>query len=62
MRPIKAASSAFKCPARETWQQVCDRTLTGLTELGHLNAEEAALIGRMQRQVKALPSGRWLWV
>ncbi|MEO0536546.1 MAG: ribonucleoside-triphosphate reductase, adenosylcobalamin-dependent [Cyanobacteria bacterium P01_A01_bin.123] len=49
-------------PARETWQQVCDRTLTGLTELGHLNAEEAALIGRMQRQVKALPSGRWLWV
>ncbi|HSM82576.1 MAG TPA: ribonucleoside-triphosphate reductase, adenosylcobalamin-dependent [Nodosilinea sp.] len=47
---------------RETWDQVCDRTLAGLVELGHLTAAETALLNRMQRQVKALPSGRWLWV
>ncbi|MBD2230513.1 ribonucleoside-triphosphate reductase, adenosylcobalamin-dependent [Phormidium tenue] len=47
---------------RETWDQVCDRTLAGLIELGNLTDEEAALLNRMQRQVKALPSGRWLWV
>ncbi|MEM6519302.1 MAG: ribonucleoside-triphosphate reductase, adenosylcobalamin-dependent, partial [Cyanobacteria bacterium P01_C01_bin.70] len=47
---------------RETWQQVCDRTLTGLTELGKLTHDERELIGRMQREIKALPSGRWLWV
>ncbi len=47
---------------RESWGEVCDRTLKGLTELGNLTPEEAALIGRMQRQLKSLPSGRWLWV
>jgi ribonucleotide reductase class II len=47
---------------RETWQEVCDRTLAGLTELGQLTPEEQQLIARMQREVKALPSGRWLWV
>lgn len=47
---------------RETWDQVCDRTLAGLVELGQLTPEETALLNRMQRQVKALPSGRWLWV
>ncbi|MGF1569172.1 MAG: ribonucleoside-triphosphate reductase, adenosylcobalamin-dependent [Nodosilinea sp.] len=47
---------------RETWDQVCDRTLAGLVELGHLTPAETALMNRMQRQVKALPSGRWLWV
>jgi ribonucleotide reductase class II len=47
---------------RETWAQVCDRTLAGLVELGNLTAAERQLIARMQREVKALPSGRWLWV
>ncbi|NMF84354.1 ribonucleoside-triphosphate reductase, adenosylcobalamin-dependent [Nodosilinea sp. P-1105] len=47
---------------RETWDQVCDRTLAGLKELGNLTDDEVALLNRMQRQVKALPSGRWLWV
>jgi ribonucleotide reductase class II len=41
---------------------VCDRSLAGLTELGQLTAPEQALLSRMQRSVKALPSGRWLWV
>ncbi|MEB3355306.1 MAG: ribonucleoside-triphosphate reductase, adenosylcobalamin-dependent [Synechococcales bacterium] len=48
--------------ARETWEEVCDRTLQGLIKLGHLTPEEADLLSQMQRQVKALPSGRWLWV
>lgn len=47
---------------RETWDEVCDRTLKGLIRLGKLTPDEAALIDRMQRQLKSLPSGRWLWV
>lgn len=47
---------------RETWQQVCDRTLQGLTRLGKLTPEQAALIALMQQQLKSLASGRWLWV
>jgi len=47
---------------RETWEEVCDRTVRGLTKLGQLTPAEAALIHRMQRQLKALSSGRWLWV
>lgn len=47
---------------RETWDRVCDRTIQGLIELGFLTKEEAALIDRMQRELKSLPSGRWLWV
>jgi ribonucleotide reductase class II len=47
---------------RESWGEVCDRTLKGLIELGNLTPEEAAIISRMQRQLKSLPSGRWLWV
>jgi ribonucleotide reductase, class II len=47
---------------RETWEQVCDRTTAGLTKLGKLTPEETELIYRMQKQLKALTSGRWLWV
>ncbi|MEO0455992.1 MAG: ribonucleoside-triphosphate reductase, adenosylcobalamin-dependent [Cyanobacteria bacterium P01_A01_bin.114] len=47
---------------RESWQEVCDRTLGGLVELGQLTVDEKALVARMQRELKALPSGRWLWV
>jgi ribonucleotide reductase, class II len=47
---------------RESWSEVCDRTLDGLKELGKLTDEETALVDRMQRQLKALTSGRWLWV
>jgi ribonucleotide reductase, class II len=54
--------SRFLDGGRENWQQVCTRTLRGLVKLGNLDADEADVIDRMQRQVKALPSGRWLWV
>ncbi|MEM9450414.1 MAG: ribonucleoside-triphosphate reductase, adenosylcobalamin-dependent [Cyanobacteria bacterium P01_E01_bin.6] len=47
---------------RETWHDVCDRTIRGLAKLGKLTEDEVALITDMQHQVKALPSGRWLWV
>ncbi len=47
---------------RETWDEVCDRTLQGLVELGKLSREEAAILDKMQRNMKTLPSGRWLWV
>ncbi len=47
---------------RESWQQVCDRTIAGLKEVGHLTEAEVALLTEMQQDIKALPSGRWLWV
>jgi ribonucleotide reductase class II len=47
---------------RETWEQVCARSVAGLTELGQLTPDEQALLSRMQQSIKALPSGRWLWV
>lgn len=47
---------------RETWDEVCDRTLKDLIELGKLTAEEVAILEKSQRNLKALPSGRWLWV
>ncbi len=47
---------------RETWEQVCARSLRGLVALGELSESEAELVGRMQRNLQALPSGRWLWV
>lgn len=55
-------SRRFEGGQRETWQDVCDRTLTGLVELGKLTEEERALVSKMQRNLKAMPSGRWLWV
>lgn len=47
---------------RESWEEVCDRTLKGLVNLGKLTDAEVAILAKMQRQLKALPSGRWLWV
>ncbi len=49
-------------PIRETWDQVCDRTITALINIGKLLPQEADILERMQRNLKALPSGRWLWV
>ncbi|NJN31838.1 MAG: hypothetical protein HC824_16465 [Synechococcales cyanobacterium RM1_1_8] len=47
---------------RESWAEVCDRTVAGIAKLGQLTSAEAALIARMQKEVKALTSGRWLWI
>ncbi len=55
-------SRRFEGGRREAWDEVCDRTLKGLVELGKLTDEEHALVSKMQRNLKAMPSGRWLWV
>jgi ribonucleotide reductase class II len=47
---------------RETWEQVCDRTIQGLEELGKLTSKETKLLHRMMLPLKSMPSGRWLWV
>jgi ribonucleotide reductase, class II len=62
--PVFFRTYSRRSPAglRETWDEVCDRTLMGLVELGKLSREEVAILDKMQRQMKALPSGRWLWV
>jgi ribonucleotide reductase, class II len=47
---------------RETWEEVCNRAIQGLAELGKLTQEEIDLIYKMAIDYKAMPSGRWLWV
>ncbi|MBD1843735.1 ribonucleoside-triphosphate reductase, adenosylcobalamin-dependent [Cyanobacteria bacterium FACHB-63] len=47
---------------RESWAQVSQRTIQGLADLGQFTEEEQALIELMQRSMRCLPSGRWLWV
>ncbi len=47
---------------RESWQQVGNRNLEGLKQLGNLTDSEVKLLSRMQKEKKALPSGRWLWI
>ena len=47
---------------RESWSEVGERNRSGLLKLGSLNAEEMALLARMQAEKKALPSGRWQWI
>jgi ribonucleotide reductase, class II len=59
---FRTYSRRKKAGERETWEQVCDRTLMGLITLGELLPQEADILERMQRNLKALPSGRWLWV
>lgn len=59
---FRTYSRALKAGGRETWDIVCDRTLLGLIDVGKLRPQEAAILKRMQSQLKALPSGRWLWV
>lgn len=48
--------------SRETWSEVCDRTLAGIARLGRFTPQERQLVERLQRQLKALISGRALWV
>jgi len=47
---------------RESWQQVSQRTIQGMTDLGQFTPEERALVEKMQQTMRCLPSGRWLWV
>ncbi len=47
---------------RESWHEVAERNLEGLRRLGDLNADEVALLRKLQADQKSLPSGRWLWI
>jgi intein/homing endonuclease len=47
---------------RESWEEMCKRSVDGLAKLGKFTPEEIELVARMQKSIKALPSGRWLWV
>jgi ribonucleotide reductase class II len=47
---------------RESLAAVIQRTTEGLVKLGNFTPEETALVAQMQRQLKSLPSGRWMWV
>ena len=61
--PVFYRTYSRKLPGgRESWHEVAERNLEGLRKLGHLNNEEVELLRRMQREQKALPSGRWLWI
>jgi ribonucleotide reductase, class II len=59
---FRSYSRRQEAGVRETWEQVCDRTIGGFITLGKLLPHEADILQRMQRNLKALPSGRWLWV
>jgi ribonucleotide reductase, class II len=59
---FRTYSRRTKAGLRETWDEVCDRTIQGIIELGKLNPDEIAILENMQRNLKSLPSGRWLWV
>ncbi|MCS7030004.1 MAG: hypothetical protein NZL92_00530 [Gloeomargarita sp. SKYG116] len=41
---------------------MCQRTVADLAVLGRFTPAEKALVMEMQQQLKALTSGRWLWV
>lgn len=47
---------------RESFDDVNDRTVSGVAELGELTESETELISQMQLQQKTFTSGRWLWV
>ena len=47
---------------RESFTEVCDRVIEGLSELGRFDDQEERLVQHMLLQKKMLPSGRWLWV
>ncbi|WP_353090839.1 ribonucleoside-triphosphate reductase, adenosylcobalamin-dependent [Synechococcus lacustris] len=61
--PVFYRTYSRKTPfGRESWQQVAERNLEGLRQLGQLDGQEVDLIQRMQQKQKSLPSGRWLWI
>lgn len=46
---------------RESWAQMTDRCIKGLTELGKLTEAESDLIRSQMASCTALPSGRYMW-
>ena len=46
----------------EDWEKTTDRTIDGLARLGGYTEEEINLLKDQMLKMKALPSGRWLWI
>ena len=47
---------------RESFTEVCERVVKGLSKLGRFDEQEERLVEDLLLQKKMLPSGRWLWV
>lgn len=47
---------------RESFEQVTNRTMEGISKLGKFTEAEAELVRSQQLDLKVLPSGRWLWI
>ena len=47
---------------RESWHDLCVRTIDGIAKLGKFTDEEKDLVFKLQKELKTLTSGRWLWV
>lgn len=47
---------------RESWHDLCIRTIDGIAKLGKFTDEEKELVFKLQKELKTLTSGRWLWV
>lgn len=54
--------SRFNEQGRESWEEVCDRTVPSIAEIGKFTPEEESLVREQQYNHKTFPSGRWLWV
>ena len=49
---FRTYSRRTQASLRETWEQVCVRTIQGLVELGKLTPKQAGLISKMQGTLK----------
>ncbi len=47
--------------SRETYQQMIERCVDDIVDLGNMGADDDALVRSMAEKQHALPSGRWLW-
>jgi len=47
---------------KESWLDVCRRCTKGLAQTGSFTEEEEELVYEQMKELKSLPSGRWLWV
>jgi ribonucleotide reductase class II len=54
--------SRKKGDRRESFSEAIERALSGLIRLGRLQPEEEAILRKNFLEIKALPSGRWLWI
>lgn len=47
---------------KENWDDVVERCVSGLSEVGQFTSEEESLVREQMAKLHSLPSGRWLWV